>query len=75
MGLAAGINLIATSMTALVTPWAQKQFPTTTSRTPFADDRRRLRQDWEKVQGDLKKSIDQVLKEHGAETYSRRGSR
>ena len=75
MRLTAGISLVAASMTALVTPWAQKQFSKTTSRTPFADDRRRLRQDWEMVQVDLKKSIDQVKKENGAETHGRRASR
>lgn len=68
--MATVLRMIANGMVALGTPLMKKDYPAN-SRTPFSDDRRRLLDDYRRVERDLRKSIDKVKRENASETYRR----
>lgn len=68
--MATVLRILANGMAALGAPLRKWGYPAA-SRTSFSDDRRRLYEDYRRVERDLKKSIERVKKENVSETYRR----
>lgn len=64
------LRSLANGVAALGTPLMRWGFPEQ-SQTPFADDRKRLYEDYRRVHKDLEKSIEKVKQEHGAKAHRR----
>lgn len=64
------IRMLSSGIAALGTPLVKYEYPKE-SATPFSDDRRALRGDWEQIRKDLSKGIERVRKEHEPEATRR----
>jgi hypothetical protein len=64
------LSTVAGGLTILMTPWIVKRYAKF-SRTPFADDRRNLRKDYENVRIDISKSVQKVKEQHVSEAHCR----
>ena len=62
------LNIFASGVAALGTPWISHQYAKQ-SRTPFADDRQKLRKDYENICQDIRKSIDRVKEQNVSKTH------
>lgn len=64
------LRVVSAGVVALGSPWMPKRYPKF-SNTPFSDDRKKLHQDYLRVQKDLRRSIAKVKEENAAEAHRR----
>lgn len=64
------IQILSSGLVALGSAPVRLKYPRGT-RTPFADDRRALNEDWRQVRQDMAKCEDRIRKENDSKTRGR----